>query len=310
MKTFNLDNYIKHHIKIDLKHSILNEKCGVPNNIDKWTNIILNTLIPYIKQFKNQYAINNKNFVINGDNYSFFNKCFLNFNGIIEDNDPNSQSVSTYGEYVPEKSGINSNGEYIISINLVVNGSIDWIINDVENCLAHELLHAYTDYCINKDIKIENKVFHSKINYKELNNCILNKNEYLRHLGDIIYFFDQNEISAMQAEMYKELNKKRNYLQTEFLVNDVFTNTEVYRRLKTTENKLNELKLLKNIKNQNLIIDSYNTIFNSKLSTYNEVLNKLNIMWSKNRNKLISSASKVMQIAIKGKDIYNYNHDD
>jgi len=308
MLTINIDNYLKYHLIKEFKNTILNESSGHPDNIDKWTDLLYDNIIPLLKIYKNNIGTIKKTLTINS-NKSFFNKCIIDLFAIVNDKNDNC-SLSPFGAYYPENSGIDNNGNYIIKISINLNGSLDWISNDLKPILAHELSHAYSDYKMNPNTLIEDKSFYSKINNKELHNLVslFNEDKYLAHLYHIISFSLNSEISALQSEIYIEMSKKRELMTNFFNANDILINTKVYRTLKTIENRFNELKILNDLNEQNIILEYFNKIFYSNISNYNDMLTKLNVIWNKSRNKLISSACKTAQYVFELRNVHDYNN--
>ena len=210
----------------------------------------------------------------------------------------NEKTPAEMSGYLPDKSGIiddDGNKKYIVTLKIDTITSLDYIKEAYPFLFAHEIAHAYEDFCKHPNIKIEDKTsdevkFIPGYVYKALTA----ENDGLRHFAGILYFSFDSEVVAMKNEIFQELYARRHRMRDLTLANEQLKKTRVYKRMLTIEEYVNDLE--KNIDDDTQIklINLYNKTFCSHITNYDDLLIKVNTKYIRARNKIISAAGNAV----------------
>ena len=210
----------------------------------------------------------------------------------------NEKTPAEMSGYLPDKSGIiddDGNKKYIVTLKIDTITSLDYIKESYPFLFAHEIAHAYEDFCKHSNIKIEDKTsdevkFIPGYVYKALTA----ENDRLRHFAGILYFSFDSEVVAMKNEIFQELYARRHGMRDLTLANEQLKKTRVYKRMLTIEEYVNDLEKIIDDDTQIKLINLYNKTFCSHITNYDDLLIKVNTKYLRARNKIISAAGNAV----------------
>ena len=302
-----LEKYIKYHIDKEFKYHMMSESMGHIDDIDIYVDSISSKILNYLNKHSNLTLISLKNLIINKSDISninsFFDRLILDGNIILDKTLYYGIPVS-FGGYLPEVSGLDKNNNYVITIELNLSGSIDGISEYIKPLLAHELAHAYEDFCKNSQVHIENKYVEGDILSKDsIYKGMTSVNLFIQKLANVLYFCIPEEVNANKNEIHYELISKRFGIRNSAAANEILKTTETYKRLIVIEKYIDELKNVSDKIIQQSVIDYYNKIYKKSIEDYSKIINNIELKFLKARNKIITTAGNSLYLAWRGKDM-------
>ena len=310
----NIEQYIKYHTNIDFKRfNYLTESMKHIDDIDIYAEAIVKKLLNFIISSKTKQIDLSQLIIYKSDiplKTVFFDEIhFEESFFLINSNEKTSAEMSGY---LPDKSGViidnDGNKKYIVTFKIDTITSLDYIKDSYSFLFAHEIAHAYEDYCKHPNIKIEDKTsdevkFIPGYTYKALTV----EDDRLRHFAEILYFSFESEVIAMKNEMFQELYARRLGMRDLTLANEQLKKTRVYKRIVTIDNYINELQKIIDNDTQLKLIDLYNKTFCSHIVNYNDLLIKVNTKYARARNKIISAAGNAVCFGYAGRNkVWDY----
>lgn len=221
----------------------------------------------------------------------------------------NSFDVSSANFYYPDRSGVCENGSYMIYFKFFLMGDISKVLEDLRPAAAHELTHAYVDYNTHPDESMKDKSVGGigrKFDRNFLHGAAATDDPDIKLIYNILYFTEKDEINAMQSELWTELLRGRSMIGTSMGANELLKRTEVYKRMELNENRLHKLHNVTDKESQGKILNFFNSVFHSSVPDYRRMLMKVDVMWTRARNRIMNCACKYIGYFQDVKDTYGY----
>lgn len=295
-----LEQYIKYHVNIDFKRfNYLAESMKHIDDIDIYADAITKKLLNFIESSKTNKIDLSKLIIYKNDiplKSVFFDEIHFEESFFLINS--NEKTPAEMSGYLPDKSGIiddDGNKKYIVTLKIDTITSLDYIKESYPFLFAHEIAHAYEDFCKHSNIKIEDKTsdevkFIPGYVYKALTD----ENDRLIHFAGILYFSFDSEVVAMKNEIFQELYARRHGMRDLTLANEQLKKTRVYKRMLTIEEYVNDLEKIIDDDTQIKLINLYNKTFCSHITNYDDLLIKVNTKYLRARNKIISAAGNAV----------------
>lgn len=290
-----IQDYIKYHTALDFENFTgtkhLDEVMRHINNIDVYANTITNKIVDYLISKKRKYLVS-LDLIIYKNEFNipnvFFDEIHF-YNSRLNINDA-GKSVEYCG-YMPDKSGIDYQGKYVITLEMFGAITIEEIKSTWPPLFAHEITHAYEDYCKHKTAKIEDKSFDDEYKFRPgyAYKAMGSTDEILVNFAEILYFSFDAEVSAMENEIFQELLSRRTDIEDFASGNEQIKQTKVYKRISNIDSYLNTLKYLIDKNEQEKLKHLYYLVYGTYIKDYDKLLLKVNTKYDKARNKIISA---------------------
>ena len=110
----------------------------------------------------------------------------------------------------------------------------------------------------------------------------------------------------MQSELWTELLSGRSMIGTSAGANELLKRTKVYKRMESNENRLRMLHDIVEKESQDKILNFFNSVFHSSVPDYRRMLTKIDVIWTRARNRIMNSACKYIGYFQDAKDAYGY----
>lgn len=291
-----MDDLSKLHVSIEFnqlhKFGLINESQGHIGNIEYIAQEISDIILDYVecRGFKLYSTINFSDLVIYKSDISvdtFFDEIhFANSYCFLIDN------MISAGSYHSDKSGM-ANKKYIVTLGIQYSSLIEYMEDSLAPLIAHELAHAYEDYQKNKNVSIVDKscIKLSDTAKLKIYEFLQSSDPYIKNMAELLYFSFKDEVTAMKNEICDEIFLKRHYIKDCTAGIKILMNTEVYRRIKSMEAKVD---FLKNCvpKKKSELQDTYNNIFGTGVSDFNIILRKIETGFINAKHDIIKAGCK------------------
>ena len=237
-----------------------------------------------------------------------FDKCVID---VITNIDMSGSSfdVSSANFYYPDRSGARADGSYMIYLKFFLMGDIDKVSADLRPAAAHELTHAYADYKMHPDILMKDKSvggIDRNFDKNFLHSAAATDDPDIKLIYNILYFTEKDEVNAMQSELWTELLRGRSMIGTSAGANELLKRTKVYKRMESNENRLRMLHDIVEKESQDKVLNFFNSVFRSSVPDYRRMLTKIDVIWTRARNRIMNSACKYIGYFQDAKDAYGY----
>lgn len=308
-----IENYIKYHTLIDFKRfTCLDESTNHIDNINIYAKAITDKLLSFIVSSKGEQINLSKLIIYRSDiplNNVFFDELHFEKSFFLINSD--EKTPADIAGYLPDKSGIqidtNGNKKYIVTFRIDTITSLEYIKSDYPFLFAHEIAHAYEDYCRNPDSLIEDKSladenerhFKPGFTYR----AMTSNNKFLRKFAEILYFSFDDEVTAMKNEIFQELFLIRGNIEDFNSGNAQLKQTRVYRRIKYIEKYIYEIEHITDYHVQSELENLYELTYGTYINDYNKLLSKVNAKYTIARNKIISAAGKGLCFAYNTRNV-------
>lgn len=257
------------------------EEHGVMNNMDSYIDSILNAINT---QIKNWSGTEEQSFVVSITRQdfpfeTFFDEIELNVYITLV---PNSNNCRYGGSYLSGKSGWVKNKYVVLIPKISASGGLQPILSRLRVTIAHELTHAYEDYCRRRLTRQKDGTFKQsgddiwtatrKIGGFIATDMANGKYDFLKFskdIGDFIYFTNKSEINAYVAQTKEELIPLMRTVNNSQDAFNAIKNTSVYADIEKSKEILNAL----------IEIDTTDT------NIYDEIKNSVILAFNKTREK-------------------------
>lgn len=300
-------NQLLKHIMLEFQihGKILDEEHGRIPYIQQYIyDLFENAIIPMESVMrKNNDSVRTENFHqdIFPNCNCFFSHCNIEITLALE-------GKSTYkGGYYPTLS-FYSDSASLVTIKITVGGnSFNQINENLRFVFAHELTHAYDDYChtmqyktVTSKIHLDSKYnnYYSTINLHGYDNAQDAMCDILNHLSPM-------ELKAYVGQFEIEIKPNVDKIKNAKTAWEIAKETKAWSKLDYLERNINTLNEFSNVGEdvQNKFIQAYNNIYPSKpIATYNKLLKVLNGRLYKFKRVFINRISKILY------DLYSKNN--
>ena len=243
---------------------------------DNWKQLQYNIVIPkdIFSDIKNRFfetLICNITYVVNKDSF---------------------QKVYSNGGYMAGMSTYRKSLDRLqtLGIDITLQCTRFNLKRTIEPILAHEFIHAYQDYCMQKNNygdlfnKMRNDGYYNVFDYH-------NHDEIIEKVKTIFYYIYKPEVNAYIGSIRAFIKRNCNLGDYNDIKNSI-NNCPIFKIYNEIDELILELSNIEDIKLQNKVLDFWNTITNIKKKNFNSLIKFLMRRCLKIKNKISITASK------------------